>query len=242
LAKEKYSARYLSASLLNNFFECPRKWYFRNILQIPEPENENLVFGSMVHSAIDQTIKTGKIILPENKKAAKVVEAWVQRRLAALAPERASEQSVTAKDENFPHLSLYGKIDLIENLEGAALRVTDFKTGTPRKKSEIEKLDDEGRLSGYLRQLAMYAYLIHKSPEWHAEVRQSRLEFVEAKNPAEAFYDTAIRNEQINLLMKDVQDYDEMVKREEWMDRPCNYNSYGKNTGCEYCLLAGVTE
>jgi DNA helicase-2/ATP-dependent DNA helicase PcrA len=202
LAREKYSARYISASLLNNFFECPWKWYFRNILQIPEPENENMTFGSLVHAAIDQIIKSGKIILPEDKKAAKVVQAWAGKRLAALAPDRRSEQSVSVADKNFPHLSMYGRIDLIEKLGGGVLRVTDFKTGSPRKKSEIEKPDPEGRMSGNLRQLAMYSYLIKQSPQWQAEVGESRLEFVEAKNPKENFYDTVIGTAQLDLIIK----------------------------------------
>ena len=46
LVAEKYSDRYVSASLLNNFFECPWKWYFENLLQLPKPPAEILEFGS----------------------------------------------------------------------------------------------------------------------------------------------------------------------------------------------------
>ena len=108
------------------------------------------------------------------------------------------------------------------------------------EKSDIEKLDEEGRLSGYLRQLAMYSYLIKQSPKWKTDVRESRLEFVEAKNPAETFYDTVISDEEIEAIVKDITDYDRLVKEGEWLTRPCNYNSYGKNTECEYCQMAKI--
>ncbi|MFA6520574.1 MAG: ATP-dependent DNA helicase [Candidatus Paceibacterota bacterium] len=240
MVKDKYAERYISASSLNNFFECSRKWYFRNLLQIPEPENENLVFGSLVHAGIDQIIKSNKIILPEDKNVSKVVKAWAEIRLSELAPDRLSEQSVSLRDDRFPHLSIYGRIDLIEKLENNEVRVTDFKTGGVRKKSEIEKLDDEGRMSNHLRQLSMYSYLLNKSPKWQAEVKESRLEFVEAKNPKDIFYSTEITKEQMELLVKDIEDYDKFIKEGEWINRPCNYNSYGKNTECEYCKMAEI--
>ncbi|MDE2399629.1 MAG: ATP-dependent helicase [Patescibacteria group bacterium] len=264
LVKQDYENRKVSVSLLNNFFECPWKWYFRNLLQLPEPKSESLEFGNIVHGSIDQVLKLTKkpseqdlhkIILQQVQKsgygnnrkqkelldlAFKIVSKWANERLPEISKNRENEQSVSVIDDNFPHLNIYGKIDLIEHLDVQHIRVTDFKTGGVRKKSEIEKIDEEGRLSNYMRQLAMYSYLIKQSPKWKVEVSESRLEFVEAKNKAEIFYNTIIKNEQINLVVKDIKDYDQLVKTGEWIDRPCNYNSYGKNTECEYCKLAGI--
>ncbi|MES3031865.1 MAG: PD-(D/E)XK nuclease family protein [Patescibacteria group bacterium] len=240
LTKDKYGERNVSASLLNNFFECPWKWYFNNLLQLPTAKTESLEFGIAVHSAVDKILKLNEIILPEDKEVAKVVSSWAQRRLQEIAPSRESEQSVSLKDKRFSHLNIYGKIDLIENLDAQSVRVTDFKTGSVRKKSDIEKIDEEGRMSGNLRQLAMYSYLIQQSPKWKVEVSQSRLEFLEAKDVKEAFYDRIITEEDINLLVQDIKDYDSLVKKGEWINRPCNYNSYGKNTECEYCKMAEI--
>ena len=41
-------------------------------------------------------------------------------------------------------------------------------------------------------------------------------------------------------MVKDITDYDEMVKNGEWVNRFCNYNSYGKNTKCEYCRMSEI--
>ena len=95
-------------------------------------------------------------------------------------------------------------------------------------------------MSSYLRQLAMYSYLLEQSLKWQSIVRESRLEFLEAKDKKEAIYDRIITNKEINLLVKDITDYDEMVKNGEWVNRFCNYNSYGKNTKCEYCRMSEI--
>ena len=136
---------------------------------------------------------------------------------------------------------MYGRIDLIEKLNPKNLRVTDFKTGSSRKKSEIEKLDEEGRLGSTSRQLAMYSFLLQGSPAWQGSVvSESRLEFLEAKNPKEYFYNTVISDDIIDLLRKDIADYDDLVKSGEWLTRECHYNSYGKNTECEYCQIGTI--
>ncbi len=53
----------LSASALNEYIECPKKFLYRRILQIPEPFEKSLVLGTAVHSALEsffRTLKTGE--------------------------------------------------------------------------------------------------------------------------------------------------------------------------------------
>jgi DNA helicase-2/ATP-dependent DNA helicase PcrA len=271
LVARDYEDRKVSVSLLNNFFECTWKWYFRNLLQLPEPKTESLEFGNIIHGSIDQVLKFTKtpgekeirdIILHQVRKsgfgndqkqkelfdlAFKIVSSWVSGRLGEISKKRENEKSISINDERFPHLSIYGKIDLIEHIGLEKVRVTDFKTGGVRKKGDIEKMINDPasggagvRMSGYLRQLAMYSYLIKQSPKWKVDVTGSRLEFVEAKQAGETLYDTVVSNEQINMVVKDILDYDKLVKSGKWIDRPCNYNSYGKNTDCGYCKMAEI--
>ncbi len=248
LVIEKYTDRYVSASLLNNFFECPWKWYFRSFLKMPEEKSESLEFGDRVHKAIDQILKMKKIltkqelnqITNEDKDVLKVIAKWTENRLPEILPDRQNEQPISIHDDRFPNLKIYGKLDLIEKLDSGHVRVTDFKTGSVKKKSEIEKLDDEERMSNLMRQLAMYSYLLQESQKWKTNVSESRLEFLEAKNEKDVFYNTKIEPEQVKMLIKDITDYEEMLKSGKWVLRECHYNSYGKNTVCEYCKMAGI--
>ena len=242
-----YEDRKVSVSLLNNFFECPWKWYFRNLLQLPEAKSESLEFGNAVHACIDKILKmkhkpSAKELknLTNDQEVSKIVSKWVKNRLPEIKSNHKNEQNISVNDDRFPRLNIYGRIDLIENLNGKEVRVTDFKTGSVRKKGDIEKIDEEGRMSSYLRQLAMYSYLLKQSPKWKMDVRESRLEFLEAKDDREAIYDRVITAKENSLLIKDITDYDELIKKGKWTDRSCHYNSYGQNTECEYCQMARI--
>jgi len=271
LVAKDFVDKRVSVSLLNNFFECPWKWYFRNLLQLPEPSSDSLQFGNIVHKSVDDILKLHRmpndtevknivaknikiVYLADSKKEEryidevfKIVSSWAKNRLSKISENHESEQSVSVADDRFPHLSIYGKIDLIEILPASAdgnkkdVSVTDFKTGNPRKKSDIEKVDEEGRMSDYMRQLAMYSYLLNKNQKWNKNVVESKLEFLEAKNGKDAFYKCQIDKEQIDLLVRDITDYESLISKGEWVDRPCHFKSYGKaNTICEYCKMSKI--
>ena len=262
--KENYSNTKISVTLLNNFFECPWKWYFRNFLKLPEIKTQSLVFGSAVHSAIEfildsksppvksvilEKIKTeiekeGMFSKAELKKLLKEGEDAINRFFdnfyKNLAEDYSSERSLQFRDSKFPHLLMYGKLDLTERLKNGDVVITDFKTGNSKTKNTIEKIDEEGRLSSHLRQLAMYSYLVFGA-EKGKEVLSSRLLYLEApKDDKNSLYSTHISKEQIDLLIKDIADYDQLLKSGNWVNRPCNYKSYGKNTVCEYCQMAEI--
>ncbi len=262
MVAKQYTDVNVSVSLLNNFFECPRKWYFRNLLKLPEPKSETLEYGSAVHSAIDKILKLRHIpaeeeikeIVGDDRSVFRVISQWVKNSLPGISDQRESEKSISVRVPDFPLLNIYGKIDLVEKLNKENLRVTDFKTGNPRKKSDIERMDGEGRMSDYMRQLAMYSFLLGQGRR-KTNVKESRLEFLEAQGDKERFYDTTISPEQINLLIQDIKDYDHLVRTGGWINRPCNYNSYlpapvrlagGWQAGgrrvansCQYCKLYG---
>jgi len=86
--------------------------------------------------------------------------------------------------------------------------------------------------------LAMYSYLINGSIKGSV-VRESQLEFLESdpENP-DALYSTNITEEYIDLLKRDISDYDESLKNGTWIDRPCNAKLYGSASVCEHCALA----
>lgn len=262
--KENYAETKVSVSLLNNFFECPWKWYFRNFLKLPEVQSVSLALGSAVHATIEYILKNKS--LPKNseikekiisellkegvenpteikrlsKDAESAVSYWVDNCYETLEKDYVSERPIQFHDPKFPHLLMFGLIDLTERNKSGDITVTDFKTGSSKTKGVIEKLDEENRLSSFLRQLAMYSYLIAGS-EKGKNVAMSRLLFLEsAKGDKNALYSTHISTEQIDLLLRDIKDYDALLKNGEWVNRPCNYNAYGKHTECEYCKMAEI--
>ncbi len=263
IVKKEYPKTKVSVTLLNNFFECPWKWYFRNLLKLPESKTESLVFGSMVHAGIEYMLGNKddsvseemlvpvllRILAHEGirdgvsqkrmiREATKTLAIWQKIYAPTILLEYATERSIQMIDPDFPHLRLYGKIDLTERLSPDEVMVTDFKTGSSKTKSTIEKRDDEERLSSFIRQLAMYSYLI-SGAEKGTTVTSSKLLFVE-EDPKEkdTVYSTTIGDEEIELLRHDIADYDQSLKEGSWVERPCYFKSYGKETECSYCALA----
>jgi DNA helicase-2/ATP-dependent DNA helicase PcrA len=262
--KDNYEESRVSVSLLNNFFECPWKWYFRNFLKLPEVKSVSLGLGSAVHSTIEFILKN-KIVLKsvdiknkikeelekegiddENelkkliKDGEKAVLYFVENYYANLAKDYISERSLQFRDPKFPQLLMYGKLDLTERLPSGDIVVTDFKTGSTKTKGIIEKIDEEGRLSSLMRQLVMYSYLV-RGAEKGRDVQISKLLFLEAgESDKNALYSTHIVKEQIDLLLKDITDYNNLLKSGDWVNRPCNYNSFGKGNICEYCKRAEI--
>jgi hypothetical protein len=263
LVRENYTDRKVSVTLLNNFFECPWRWYFRNFLYLPEVKGISLAFGSVVHSTIELILKEKSLLNEKELKvfiengilkegiddeieikkltndALKAVNNYIDNYYTNLAKNFKSEVSISYKDKRFPDLNIHGKIDLIEYLPSNVIEVTDFKTGGGKTKSMIEKMENN-RMSSYMRQLAMYSYLIN-SVEENKSVSASHLLFLEedSKNK-NSLYTTEINQEHIDLLIKDIFDYDQLLKNGEWLNLECHYKSYGKNTECEYCKMAKI--
>ncbi len=262
---ERFTETKISVSMLNNFYECPWKWYFRNFLKLPELKSVSLALGSAVHSTIEYILKSSTLpnesdikvyidkelhdegITDKNEHtrlahdALAAVNSWITGYYANLAKDRVAERSLTYRDKQFPNLTMYGKIDLTERFPdpaisgtGGTIIVTDFKTGSSKTTGVIEKLDDENRLSGMMRQLAMYSYLIRGSEG--NDVTESRLLFLEEDlKQKNALYRTHVNGEQIELLIRDIADYQNLLMSGEWVDRPCNSKPFGKSTECEYC-------
>lgn len=263
--RENYKDSKVSVSLLNNFFECPWKWYFRNFLKLPEIKGASLALGSSVHSTIEFILKNK--ILPSKdeikqkviselrregvesevelkrmtKDAENAVTNWVENYYHTLSEDHVSERSVQFRDIEFKDLLMYGKLDLTERDERGGITITDFKTGKPKTKNEIEKVGEDGRLSDYMRQLAMYSYLV-AGAEKGKNVDFSRLLFLEAKEgDKNTLYSVHIDQEKIDLLKRDIADYVKNLESGDWVDMKCHFKSWGSGKDeCEYCKRAEV--
>ncbi|HTH93208.1 MAG TPA: ATP-dependent DNA helicase [Candidatus Paceibacterota bacterium] len=259
IVAREYEKHKVSVTMLNNFFECPWKWYFRNLLQLPEPVNDSLNIGNIVHKNIEGILKGTITDLKKSVEecaliqarydevdakrfaiqALPIIEAWNVNYLPNITKPFSTEKNLPFIDADFPNLSLFGKIDLVEEIISEEVRVTDWKTGSPKTSNEIEKRDEEGRMSGLLRQLAMYTYLINGVSRGDTTVSESRLIFLEAKRgDKNAIHSRHIGSEELELLHKDISDYNESVKNGTWLNRPCNAKTYGSESECEYCTMA----
>ncbi|MBI3255535.1 MAG: ATP-dependent helicase [Candidatus Andersenbacteria bacterium] len=193
----------MSVTHLNNYLECPRKFYFRNILRMPTAKNKSLSLGSAVHEALRALftgIQEGKRVPDKKFFLDRFEEAMAGELLPPAQKADAFERGrymLSAyydhyKDEfhdtslleyDFsPHniyvgdLKLTGKVDKVEIIDAKKklVNVVDYKTGNP--KSGLMKLGKEGP---YRRQLAFYQLLCNESPRFGYEMVSGELDFIE---------------------------------------------------------------
>lgn len=260
LVHDHYRDIKVSVSMLNNFFECPWKWYFRNFLRLPEEKPVHLAVGTVAHATIEYILKAKEIpkdeilvsyiesklqgegIIAKNdlrrftKEIHEIIQYWIENYYDKLHKNFKSERSVSFIDKKiFPNLQMYGKIDLTEYVDDKEVWVTDFKTGSVKTSGMIEKIDEEGRMSPLMRQLAMYSYLLSSD---NIKVTNSRLLFLESDiKDKNSLYETIIDEEKIDLLKRDIKEYDGALSSGNWTERECHFKPFTGGDECEYCKL-----
>ncbi|HYF10017.1 MAG TPA: ATP-dependent DNA helicase, partial [Candidatus Paceibacterota bacterium] len=67
--RERFFAQGLSVSALNNYLECPWRYFFVNLVRLPQVETKHQLYGTAMHKALSETLdalnKGRKISLPQ---------------------------------------------------------------------------------------------------------------------------------------------------------------------------------
>lgn len=187
--QELFLKRGLTITALNNYRECPWRYFFLNLIRLPSPKSESAYFGSAVHAALSAAIKAKgenaqskghaalersllRAPLPEHaykrlyKRAIQSVDG-----LYGARPERFMEgvQSEVRVTVEFPisgipePLLLTGDIDCLDTHDPRNPMVIDFKTGRAKSRGDIEGTTKAKRSGDYLRQLLFYRFLLESS-------------------------------------------------------------------------------
>ncbi len=179
-----------SATSLQNFIDCPRKFLYLNLLRIPTPKNKFLGFGSATHEALQHFFEQFKVMekLPEKSYLLEQFETSLKRQnLTSVEYKNALHHGKeilgnyfdARKEEFHPKAELEfnfrkfglkiegipvtGKVDKIDfSADGKSATFIDFKTGKPKKIESDERL---------WRQLVFYDLLARNVSNlgWKAE-------------------------------------------------------------------------
>lgn len=250
--------RGLSVSGLNNYLECPWKYFFRNLLLLPDVKNKSMIFGSAVHEALNayllerekrkvdgayaiQKYKEALNKQPLNEKeldeliekGEKVLKGYVDAKASHWSHGLESELNI--KGIRFAEgIYLNGKIDMIERLNSRGdVVVYDFKTGKPKSRSYIEGSIKSSK-GDYKRQLVFYKILIDrfKDGKLKMDVKEGIIEFVEkdekGQYQSERF---TISKQEENELEKLIQTVAGEIKNLSFINKTC------EDPSCNYCRL-----
>ncbi len=249
---ETYS---MSVTHLNNYLECRRKFYFRNILQIPSIKSRSLSLGSAVHGTLRDVFEYAKERgeLPASTWIFDVYGKYVQREaLSETDKKDVLEQGIAALTGYIAHygdafitpgmteysfrkhgvhvlgVPITGNVDKIEiiNTDEKIVNVVDYKTGN--SDTWREKMRKDGN---YVRQLIFYKLLCDNAPDFPYTMESGEIDFIEPSKGGYIKKRIAIQEEDVKLLSGEIvrvwQEIQELVFLDP--DAGCR-----KDT-CEYC-------
>lgn len=198
----------MNVTALNNYLNCPLRFYYNNILRIPSGRSEASTFGSAVHHALERYFKKMRDneneFLPKEDLSNDFVW-YMQRNRAAFTPEalkRRLEYGQQILSDFYDHnIDTWSKIVSVEHMftnivvDGVPLKgkldklefdfrdvtIVDYKTGNPSKSTDkLAPPTAKKPLGGdYWRQAVFYKLLVDNNKQKDWHAIQTTFQFVE---------------------------------------------------------------
>ena len=255
--RKLFEERGLNVTALNNYLKCPWRYFYRNLIRIPESENASLLFGTAIHEGLRRFFdkrRKGRDVgkrglvkffreelarLPFEEKESAL---FIKKGVSAVSGYYEKYRHAWSRDflNEFPvggvffsdGTRLSGKIDRVEFLSGSGnVRVVDYKTGRPRSRNEImgkTKTSD----GDYFRQLVFYKMLLETFDGKKFSVNEGIVEFVEPDARGRWIREVfPLSDKDVRGLREEIERVVSEIKNLSFWDTKC-----GERT-CEYCRL-----
>jgi len=246
----------LSATALNNYLQCPWRYFFRSLVHIPEAKTNALIFGSAIHQTLhhylvslrrkkltDQELinfasdyishqPLSKIELKEmTTKLSAVIPAYYQQRITNWNSDAKSELNITGVGLD-PDIKLTGKLDLLLSADTPNhYHTIDFKTGKPKSRNDILGNTKASR-GDYHRQLVFYQLLMDRYLGGKFIMVDGTIEFVQPRDNGRLVSETfTITDPEKQELESEIRRVAREIRELNFWDTRCD------DKDCEYCRL-----
>ncbi len=249
----------LSVTALNNYLECPWKYFYCNLVRVPEAPNKHLMYGTAVHQALkdffdrfaeadpgpDYLVKRFEEVLANNPieesdyrealtKGRKYLPEYYKKYHGGWGRNFLSEFKIDGI-ELAPDVKINGKIDKMEILNSSnEVNVVDYKTGKPKSRNVIagKTASSDG---DYKRQLVFYSLLLSRFAGRKYKMVSGEIDFIEpdAKGnfKKEPF---AVSAEEVADLETVIKDTARDILDLNFWDKTCS------DPECRYCPLRKI--
>lgn len=258
--KELFLRNGFSVTALNNYRECPWKYFYTNLLRIPKAPSKHQMYGIAIHGALKDLFdalherEAGKQFLIDkftyhlNRQPLSQSDyaESLQKGLAALggyydryhATWRTNVLTEFAINGIMltPEIRLTGKIDKMEFLgAGNEVNVVDYKTGKQKSRNEIEGAtqNSEGNIK---RQLVFYKLLLDRYEEGKKyHMVTGDIDFIEPNDKGE------YRKHMFEIVPEEIAELESEIKRvgQEILDTAF-WEKRCDDPTCEYCALRNM--
>ncbi|TAM98513.1 MAG: ATP-dependent helicase [Chitinophagaceae bacterium] len=207
----------LSVTHLNNYLNCPIRFYYQNLIKVPSSKNESMTFGSATHFALQrlfEKMKKNNKIFPDKEDMLNDFSWYMHRNRESFTRDQFKrrmeygqkilpayydyyinqwnknvEVERSIRNVEVKGVPINGKLDKIER-EANGVNVVDYKTGKfENAKEKLKSPDDKNPHGGdYWRQAVFYKILLDNDRTNDFKVLSSEFDFVE---PVKEEYKTA---------------------------------------------------
>ncbi len=260
--QERFLEQGLSAVSLNNYLECPWKYFYLSLIRIPKPKEPYQMYGTSIHDALRDLFNQ----MAKGKKVTKEFllerfEFYLKNQALSLPDfERYLKRGIKnlshyfeAKADNFypkalaeveirgvlldDKIRLKGRLDKVDILsENLEVRVIDFKTGKPKSRNELEG-KTKNSSGNEKRQLVFYKVLLDLYKGGKYKMIKGRIEYVEPTENLEfKSFDFEINKEESEALKEQIRKVSEEILSFAFREQRC------KNKDCQWCKLRDLVE
>ena len=246
---ELFTKQELSVSALNNYLSCPWKYFYRNLIRLPEPEQPHLMFGNAIHSTLDYMFRKevydtdALLTYFENQLATYPLteadySAYKERGREALSgwlkTYNGTWGNVLQTEMNIRGIEVEGVVlrgvldKVVQEKNGVV--VVDYKTGKPKTRNTILGKTKDGKADIW-RQLVFYRLLLdmYKGGKYHME--KGVVDFIEPQNDKWKKEEFEVSEEDVEELKETIKEVAEEITTLAFWNKRCG------DKDCEYCKL-----
>jgi DNA helicase II / ATP-dependent DNA helicase PcrA len=254
----------LSVTHLNNYLECPIKFYYQNLIRVPAAKGESMAFGSAVHStlqALFEKMRANDNIFPSKETMMDDFNRFMYRNRESFTKEQYNRRleyggkilppyydyyinkwnKIVILEKNMRNVEvegvpLNGKLDKLE-FDGKKVNVVDYKTGRyENAKKKLKGPVGDDKIGGdYWRQAVFYKILLDNQKYNDWDAVSSEFDFIE---PVKEEYKTEkiiITKEDIGIVLEQITDTWRKIQNHEFT-KGC-----GK-ADCQWCTFVKENE
>ncbi|MBI1975487.1 MAG: ATP-dependent helicase [Candidatus Vogelbacteria bacterium] len=255
-----FRRRGLSATSLNNYLECPWKYFFMSLVRIPDAKTPVMLYGTAVHGALKDFFDA-LAVEPARDPGSQMLMASFARRLEIQPMVESDFCAYMDKGSNAlrgywetyestwhtPALTEYrvggyelvngitltGSLDKIELLSGGAVIVVDYKTKKPESRNAIEG-KTKGSSGNMKRQLVFYKLLLEGYAGDKFRMEAGEIDFIEPNDSGK------YKKERFLISNGEVDELRETISRVG--DEIVNASFFDSNCGDEKCRFCALGE
>lgn len=255
----------LSVTALNNYLACPWRYFYTNLVRIPEAPAFPLMYGNAVDRALQEYMERYRVgedpgrdgllalfrrfagdqpfqerqLADALTRGERALGAWWERSHAGLSTAVINQLRVPAVAlplDGDGDVILNGKMDRVDLLGDGTVVVTDYKTGKPKSRRELTGGTKDAD-GNYLRQLVFYNVLLDRFEDGKYRMVKGVLDFIEpdAKG-APHREEFVVSPEQKEELVGDIRRVAREILELAFWDRTCGERD------CQYCRLRAIQQ